>query len=705
MSLTQLLSPKSVTIVGVSSKTATFQVGGRAVFEHLVKHGYPGRIDLITRTPFTLHDVTSVTALSELDRPPECLVLSVPADQVVALVQEALGMGVRAFVTISAGFSESGPDGTQLQAQLAEMLSAHGAVMLGPNTTGYVNFVDKVAMSSTSWITTHLPPLGRIGAIVQSGALGSALMEVAERDGIGMSHLISTGNEAISDVADFINFLVDDPSTDAIALYVEAFRHPDRIIAAARRAFSARKPIVIYKAGKSDTGRAAAAGHTGALLGTRGTYEAAAKQLGMTDVRNFEDLLPVADYISRSKGGRAVGVLTVSGGLGGALSDTLAAAGDTSLPKPGNAAGTALSAYLPEFLKPQNPVDVGGSPFREAGGFEACLQSFTADPAFDAIAVATTPVVPPWANDIVASIKSVSEKTGKTISAVWPAETFNTVAIKSLRDSGFSVFARVDTAVAALNGAAALWTQRASPSHLLMTGAAGIIGTGQCDVKSMDEATSKNMLKARGIPFPQERFVSVADTANSDAVAKDIGFPITVKGIATGVIHKSEYGLVAVGLPDATSLANTLRRMQDSAKTHKLDLRGFILVETLNAGAEVFVGINHDQEFGPTLTVGTGGIYTEVHKDVATRLLPVSNAEIEGMFDSCRIGKILRGARGKPALDVVALVSLVAQLCALTDDPKSGLTGIELNPIGVGSAGKGAWIFDATVFVSGDRDD
>ncbi|UOA17192.1 acetate--CoA ligase family protein [Sulfitobacter dubius] len=700
MSLAKLLSPKSVAIVGVSSKAATFQVGGRAVFEHLVKHGYQGRIDLITRAPIALHGVASIGSLAELSNPPDCLVLSVPAAQVVALIEEALTMGVRAFVTISAGFSESGPEGSALQDRIAKMLAAHGAVMLGPNTTGYVNFTDKVAMSSTSRITSHLPPTGRIGAIVQSGALGSALMDVAERDGIGLSQLISTGNEAVTDVADFVEFLVDDPATDAIVLYVEAFRHPERILRAARRAFAAGKPIAIYKAGKSETGRAAAAGHTGALLGTRGTYEAAARQLGLTDVRNLEDLLPVADYIRRAKGGRSVGVLTVSGGLGGAVADTLAAAGDTALPKPGAATAEALSGYLPEFLKPQNPVDVGGSPFRDEGGFKACLSSFAADPAFEAVVVASTPVVPKWAGDMVAAIKSVSEKTGKTISAVWPAEVFNAEGIADLRRAGFASFTRVETAVASLNGAAAWWTRRAEPGRLLAEGAAGSVGAVPEATRSMDEATSKKILKGHGISFLREVFVPVSDMADAPRIAKDVGYPVTIKGIATDVIHKSEYGLVSVGLEDEAALSATLDAMCISAETHKLDLHGFILAETLQAKAEVFVGISHDREFGPTLTVGSGGIYTEVHQDVVTRLLPVSETEIEAMFDNCRIGKILRGTRGKPALDMPALVAMVTQLCVLAEDPASGLAGIELNPIGVGVEGEGAWIFDATVFVA-----
>ncbi|WP_144435597.1 acetate--CoA ligase family protein [Roseovarius atlanticus] len=706
MSITQLFSPTSVAIVGVSGKDTTFQVGGRAVLEHLVKHGFRGRIDMVTRSPITLHGITSVTSLADLPTAPECVVLSIPAAQVPDTVQQALDMGIRAFVTISAGFSEAGAEGAALQERLVGMLRDHGAVMLGPNTTGLINFGRDTALSSTSRLATHSAPRGDIGVVVQSGALGSLLMDVAERDQIGMSYLISTGNEAVTDIADCVDFLIDDPETRSIALYVEAFRHPKRIVAAARRAFASGKPIAIYKAGRSDTGAAAAAGHTGALLGARSTYEAAARQLGLTDVKNIEDLLPVAHYLAHAGGGRSVGVLTVSGGLGGCLADALAHAGDVDLPNPGAAVSQQLQQYLPDFLKPKNPVDVGGSPFREQGGFSQCLGSFASDPAFEAVAVANTPVVPTWAQDSVDAISRVEAETGKPIVALWPSDIYNAEALRDLRVAGKTVFTRIDTAVAALNGKAAYLKCQDRPSSILDAGPLPLSypQLGQSGLHSLDEASSKKRLQDLGIPFTKETFVIASNRDTALAQARVVGYPVTVKGIAEGVVHKSEYGLVAVGVADEPALTAVLDEMQRSAGAHRLDLRGFILAETLRAEAEVFVSVSYDREFGPSLTLGSGGIYTEVFKDVTTRLLPLARGEITNMIDDCKIGKILRGARGKAALDIEALTGLIEKLADLGGKLSADFAGLEINPVGVGAAGQGAWIFDATVFSAGGKD-
>ena len=707
MSITQLFSPASVAIVGVSGKDATFQVGGRAVLEHLVRHGFKGRIDMVTRAPITLHGLTSVTSLADLPAAPDCMVLSIPAAQVPDTVQQALDMGVRAFVTISAGFSEAGAEGEALQDRLVGMLRAHDAVMLGPNTTGLINFGRDTALSSTSRLATHGVPKGNIGVAVQSGALGSLLMDVAEREEIGMSHLISTGNEAVTDIADCVEFLIDDPETHAIALYVEAFRHPARIIAAARRAFAAGKPIAIYKAGRSDVGAAAAAGHTGALLGLRGTYEAAARQLGLTDVKSIEDLIPVAHHLAHAKSGRSVGVLTVSGGLGGCLADALAHAGNVDLPDPGTDASQHLQRHLPDFLKPKNPVDVGGSPFREEGGFAECIGALAADPAFEAIVVANTPVVPEWADGTVDAITRVAAETSKPVVALWPSESFNAGALRDLREGGKTVFTRIETAVSALNGMAAYLKCKDRPGSILQADALPLsypqFGPGP--LHSLDEASSKSRLKEKSIPFPAEEFVTADNRAAALNLAKTVGYPVTVKGIADGVVHKSEYGLVAVGVADEAALSTVLSGMQDSAAAHDLDLWGFILAETLRAEAEVFVSVSFDREFGPCLTLGTGGIYTEVFKDVTTRLLPVSRDEITAMIGSCKIGQILRGARNKAALDIDALIDLVERMAELGCTLSPDFAGLEINPVGVGAAGKGAWIFDATVFTAGGQDD
>ncbi|MFG1193158.1 acetate--CoA ligase family protein [Xanthobacter flavus] len=699
MSLKKLIDPASIAIVGVSTKKATFQVGGRAIFDHLRLHGYGHRIDLVTREKAVIDGVETVTSLCELSHVPDCVVISVPADDVYATVEEALGLGVEAFVVITGGFSESGGEGSARQARLAALVRSHGAAMLGPNTTGFVNLGRRVALSSTSRITASLPRPGVVGLVVQSGALGSALMEEAERAGIGLSHVISTGNEAATGLADFVQFLADDPTTRAIALYVEGIRESGRLLAAARSAHAAGKPVTLYKAGRSEAGRRTAAGHTGALVGERGAYEAAVRQLGWVDVAAIEDLLPVAQYMATAGATRSIGILTVSGGYGGCVSDALESSGAVSLPAPGEDTVARMRADIPPFLSTRNPVDIAGTPFRRAEGFATCLDAFADDPAFDGIAVANTPIVPPWAENVADAILSAGRRTGKPISLVSPSEIFNGATLARLRCEGVPVFTRIDTFVAAVAGAAAADAARRAPSRLLREGRAeGQESRFNGTPVALSEAASKERLKERGLAFPREAFVPGADGAAILAAARAVGYPVTLKGMAAGVIHKSELGLVAVAVPDAAALQARIAAMLDSIETHALTLEGFLLAETVRPQAEVILGLGLDPEFGPTLTFGAGGIYTEIMRDVAVRILPLDRQEVAAMIHSCRIAALLDGARGRPALDVEALTDLAVAVADLAPGLGDDFAGLELNPVGVGRAGEGAWILDATVF-------
>ncbi|MAL75812.1 MAG: hypothetical protein CMM62_12650 [Rhodospirillaceae bacterium] len=709
VSLESLINPKSIAIVGVSSKKATFQVGGRAIFDHLRLHGYPHRIDLITREKTVIDGQETLTNLADLSDIPDCIVISVPAVEVYQTVEQGLSLGTRAFLVITGGFSESGEDGAALQAKLVELVASYGASMLGPNTTGYVNFNSRIAMSSTSRITAGLPQPGEVGLIIQSGALGSAMLEHAIHDGIGLSYLISTGNEAVTDLGDYIDFLVEDANTSAIALYVEGFRRTHKVVAAAQKAFAAKKPIILYKTGRSDAGRRAAAGHTGALIGNRGAYDAAVRQMGWIDVQSIEDLLPTAHYLVKSGPAKTIGILTLSGGLGGCLADALEETGQVTLPAPNENTVERMRQDIPPFLSVKNPVDIAGTPFRRAGGFAACLDAFLDDPAFDAVTIANTPIVAPWAKDVSDAVADAmtrwrAEKgRNAPISVVWPAEIFNSEALKALRQQGVPVFSRIDSFTSAVVAASNFAEAQKAPSRLIREGLPTPRNLESTHIhdEAQNEAESKKQLKSLGFSFPAEAFLPADNHDNLCLEAKKIGYPITLKGMAQGVVHKSEYGLVSVALPNEECLRQALQDMSKSAQRHNLILEGFLISETARPQTEVFLALSLDPEFGPVLTFGAGGIYTELLKDVTTRLLPLDRGEIIEMIDACRISSILHGMRGRAALDIDALVDFVEAFAALAPRLGADFQGVEINPLGIGLAGDGVWILDATIFGKG----
>lgn len=706
VTIEKLLNPKSMALVGVSTKNATFQVGARAVFDHLRLHGYRGRIDIVTREPSTIDGIASVTDLSQLTHAPDCVLISVPAADVHSVVEKGLALGSRAFVVLTGGFSESGAEGAREQARIARLVRAHDAVMLGPNTTGYVNFANRIALSSTSRVSAELAPVGDVGLVVQSGALGSGLLEESVRNGIGLSHLISTGNEAVTSLVDCIDHLIDDPAAKVIALYVESFREADRMIAVSRRAREAGKPIIVYKAGRSDVGRRAAAGHTGALVGTRDAYAAAVRQLGWIDVTAIEDLLPIANYAARCGVARTMAVISISGGYGGCVADALAEGGHVTLPAPSERTVARMRDHVPAFLSASNPIDVGGTPFRTAEGYAECLDALADDPAIDGVVIANTPIVPAWAERVSSAAARTRARTGKPVSVIWPSEIFNGEALAALRADKVPVFGRVDSFATAVAGVATASESRAVPSRLLREGREAGWGTAGSRAeeagRALDESRSKALLKALGVRFPTERFVEGRDVEAVLRVAADVGYPVTLKGIAAGVVHKSEFGLVAVGVPDADGLRAHVAAMAESADGHGLDFQGFLLGETVRPGAEVIVGLGLDSEFGPMLTFGAGGILTEIMRDAAVRLLPMDTGELRAMIETCRIGQVLHGARGKAALDIDALVAFLETLAGLAPRLGRDFAGVEINPVGVGAAGEGVWALDATVFAYGE---
>ena len=687
----RLFRPRRVAILGISSRSGTFQIGAGALLEHLVKHGFAGEILPISRSQPEICGYKTYPNLAALPSVPDCLVVAVPAPAVVDSVREALTLGIRSFVVISSGFAETGPAGAALQAELVAVVREGGGLLLGPNTTGYVNLHDQLAMSSTSRLRGGLPPSGGVGLIVQSGALGSALLDLATDRKIGLSHLISSGNEGSHGLAEFIDFLVEDENTRVIALYVEGFKHPSRFVTAVRTATARGKPIVILKMGETETGKKAAAGHTGALAGSRRVQNALFRQLGLISVGTLEALLETAAMLTEWPGtiGRRLGILTISGGLGGLLADALIAGG-IELPDLKSTTKTQLRAYLPGFLSFGNPLDNGGIPFREPGQFQRNLRDFATDPGFDGVVVALTPIVPSWAQELVPAVQAVRAELGKLVAVYVAAGSFCAQLVERLREARVPTFTSLTDCAAVLSALAAPQKARnaaaARPQQLTEV---------LSSTRLLDEAATKALLRRHGMPTPREIFVADGKTEALCAAAREIGYPVTLKAVVDGVAHKSELGFVRVGLSDEAAL---LAAVDDQRATLGA-FRGFLLAETVAPAAELLVGVTVDPQFGPVLTFGAGGIFTEILDDVSLRVLPTTESELRAMVEECRVARVLHGARGRPPLDETAVIQFMGNLAGLALDLGDRLAGIEINPLAVFPAGQGVAALDAKMFL------
>ena len=381
--LTKLLRPRSIGFIGASSKPS-FQIGGASALAHLLQHGYDGDILLISRSASEIAGRRTYPNADALPYAPDCAVVSTPAEHVENAVGELLAKGTRSFVLLSTGFSERSAEGRERENRLRNLLDAHEAVALGPNTTGFTNFVDRIALSTTSRLQGALPPDGSIGLVLQSGALGSAFLEYATDAHIGLSYVISIGNGMNTGMADYIDALVADERTKVILLYVEGFADAPAFAQAAARARDAGKPIVLLKVGRTAVGERAAAGHTGAITGSARIHGAAFRQLGIVQADSIGEALAIAQILSGGRRiGRRIGVATPSGGLGGLLCDALSSVAPFEFPGPSDDIAAKLAKNLPAGQAASNPLDVAATPFASPRGLGEVMQDLVSDPSFD----------------------------------------------------------------------------------------------------------------------------------------------------------------------------------------------------------------------------------------------------------------------------------------------------------------------------------
>ena len=692
-----LLRPKSIAIAG-GSKSGGFQIGGAAVLDHLTLHGYRGDVSVISRSASQASGYPTFRSVSEIPTAPDCLVVSTPTKFVEPLVSDAIQAGVRSFVIVTSGFSESGSDGADHELRLRELLDRNDSVALGPNTTGYVNFHDRIALSSTSRLQGSLPPPGAIGVVLQSGALGSVFIDYAAETATGLSYVISSGNEMSTGIADYVNYFTDDERTKVIVLYVEGFRDPEGFVAAARRVAEANKSIVLIKLGRTEAGRHAAAGHTGALTGSREVHSALFRQLGIIAAETVQEAMDIASVLAAGRTIKSgVAVVSPSGGLGGLCSDALAVGG-FRLPAFSSRTVDQIAHYLPGAHYARNPLDVAGAAFKTPGGIAAVLTSVAADPAIEALVFATTPIVNLWATEVAQAIPAAQSTSGKPFFAVWEAGEFNSAPIDLLRNAGIPVFRNVRQCCTALT--AVLKRPPLAPAIVRSKSAAASAITLPAK-QFLDKSESKALLRPYlGSALPNEIIINTEDGTEIIQGAEKIGFPVVLKALVDGVTHKSDLGFVSVGIANSGALTDAVAKQRSAIKRSGGRFYGFLIAEHVSSEVECIVGITRDVEFGLVLTFGAGGIFTEIVSDTSVRILPVERDEFRSMIEECKIGAILNGTRGRPQLDIDAVVDVMAALSDAAFDIGPELLGVEINPLAVMAKGAGAKALDAKIYLT-----
>jgi acyl-CoA synthetase (NDP forming) len=625
------------------------------------------------------------------------------------ILRDAVAARAKFAVVFAAGFAEVGSKGARLQDEMEQIIASGELHVLGPNTN----------LNAFEVFREDLPGKA-IALITQSGHQGRPVFQ-GQEIGIKLSHWAPAGNEADMESADFINYFSSLESTGAVACYIEGFKNGRTLQLAADAAARRKVPIVAVKVGRTDEGKSMAKAHTGHLTGSDDVISAVFRQYGVQRVDGLDQLLevsaalarteaPAADAVrrlSRGAGGR-VCVYSISGGTGAHMADMVAAAG-LELPSLTKASQTDLHQWIPPYLRVSNPVDNGGAPVRDWRG-PKIIETMLADPNVDLLLCPITGALPSMGNKLCEDLVEAAGKTDKPIFVVWGSPVGTEEAYtKTLLGSTVPTFRTFTNAVmaakayfdhhrfiASYESAFNHPVLQASPARKT---ALPVIAPGgdRRGGESLSEQDSKALLKAYGIALPKEGVATSA--AEAVKAAKKIGYPVVMKIVSPDILHKSDLGLVAVGVRDEDDARRTYRRLLATAKkaAPKATIDG-VLVAQMVQGVETVVGIAQDELFGPVVMFGVGGVFVEVLHDVTFRVPPFTTRDATAMLDELRGAALLRGVRGQPAADRAALVDVLMKMQRLAVDLSGEVAEVDINPLVAGP--KGAVAADALVVLA-----
>ena len=676
--LTAMLRPRSIALVGATDRSRWSQ----NTFDNLINRKYPGDVHLVSRRGGVVHGRNAATSCVAVGAPIDLALLMVPMAAIHEALADLAAANVHNAVILTSGFAETGMDGAEHQARLASLARQHDVSLLGPNCLGFVNFIDNVPLWTGGFRAPSKP--GCIAVVTQSGANGSFISSLAAQHEIGLSHMISTGNEADLDCADFIDHLVDHPEVRAIALFAETIRHAPSFAAAARRAIAAAMPIVVLKIGLSEVTARSAAAHTGALVGDNRVFDGVCRQLGIVRVDSIEDLLFTADMISRTGVLKPNGLaaVSISGGACEIIADR-AQVLNVPLPELSATATAELRAALPSFGTPHNPLDITGGAVLQPDLFEQGLRILGKQPDYSVLAcLFDVPVSTELATEftrtalrhIAAGLHAASmpafmiSHTGKPVTEV---------ATQLIEEIGLPyISGGMHHAMNAL-GAAFWWSEQ---YRRLANVSATITTIADTTERPSSERATLDYLKHSGVPVVP---ITLARDANQAATAaRTIGGRVVLKIASDDIAHKSDIGGVILNLEGDAAVREAYQRIIAAAPaTARVD--GALVAPMRSDGLELFVGCTRDPQWGPVIAVGLGGVWVEVLQDVSLRPLPIDAAEVKRMLGELRGARMLQGIRGMPATDMDALAAVIARIgdaaVALGDD----LEALEVNPLWV----------------------
>ena len=674
-----MLRASSVAIVGASERARW----SSNIFSNLCQFGYGGRVVLINPRQQKVFGETCLPSLRDMSEPVDHAMVIVAAAHVADILADAEATGVKSATIYASTMGDGESEASQTRgAWLKNFLATSRLRVSGPNCMGSYSYRERLFAYPNTELCS-VPP-GPIGCIFQSGGTLQFWLKSAAERGMGFSYAVSSGNEVDLDLADFLDFLVDDPHTKQIVLFIEGIRRPQAFMRAAARALEASKPVLAIKTGATQKSRSAAQSHTGAIGGDYAAYLAMCERYGIVNCRSLDDLLEtaLAFQCGRRPKGQRIGFVTTSGGTVDLLYDYAETEGAV-IPEFSAATNAALMPHMQEGIWPKNPLDTG-IPTTLKAAADQC-EIVARDPSVDIVAWASPLPGKGGSWDDVHELRRLLAATEKPIIAFGRMIHQMTAEGLAVQEkAGFPFLQGQQPTLRAIN---ALWFHAQRAGRLL----AALPPAPASDLTSANlDAT----LVRYGITLPQSRVVAGAREAADAAAA--IGFPVALKIRSAEIVHKTEAGGVMLNLANTQQVLDAADALTKAASTAhpQAKLDGF-LVQEMVSGNETIVGAHTDPLYGPLLLVGAGGIMVELVRDVAQRLLPVEAEDVAALIDSLKVSRLLAGFRGRPPVDRAALEAAALALSRFYLDHRARITEIEINPLTV--RGSGAVAVDVRV--------
>lgn len=695
MSIEKLIRPKSIAIVGVTEKLGF----GRSAALSIVKSSENINVYYINPKREELFGRKCYKGLKQLPEVVDCVVVCIPKAATIGILEEAGALGVKSAVVYASGFAEEGTEeGIELENKLIEISDKYDMKILGPNCMGLLNCIDKVNLWAgvSKWdLDTKKPGIGIVG---QSGFITA---EIVSSDYFNISYGFSTGNGNIVTLEDAVEFLVEDDYASVIAIYLEGLKNPKKFIECLKKAAQKRKPVIILKSGRSEKGAISAASHTGNLAGSSKAFESIFEKYGVISVENLEQFMCLAQALSVLNGNLpevpAFAAINFSGGENTICADIAEETG-VELAEILPETKEKMKDFLPGFATPKNPLDATTALFHEKDMIVGLLHVLDKDPNVGAIMIGAN-IRDEQSNMHETLCNAIQEarETGlkKPVFAVPTLEGNRYLDYRvRLENAGVPIMSSVGTTFTCFNKIAKYVEYDYRTRTLEFE---GVEKRNSKSTRALSELDSKIEMKNNGIPIPNQGLVT--NIEELEKVIQEMNYPVVLKVNSSDILHKSDVGGVKVNINNKEKAIDAFNEILDNVNRLRPDasIDGILVQEMVEPGVEIIIGINNDDQFGPMILVGLGGVFVEIFKDTVLYPLPINKKEAEYMLQKLKAYKLLQGYRGELQCDINALTDMMVKLGDYAYKNRNVIKEIDLNPVFVYPKGKGIKVVDALI--------